>query len=282
MRIKPYIHGNNIEGKLKKEKIGKNRELLNEIKLKYGRWKENNEKITGTSKKDIFKKVELLNDYKNFIGQPKFKKEKGNIYGFTHQSKLHPTVIEEFLYYLFKDINKLKDGKIELGPARAYVDMSFSPHNIEELKTNPGVDIKQKDQDFAIGKGIFCIFQADKEGKKIKKNIFVPVAAIECKTYLDKTMFDGAAYAAERLKRGNPHSLYIVVTETNALDVSVNPKSTEIDEIFILRKQKSGQEPLNPIDAEIVWELFSFVNNHLEADWWNPEKATARGRLINF
>ena len=278
----PFIHGNNIERKLKTEKIEENIKLLREIKEKYDEWKGCNESITGTSKKDIFDRVKFLNEYKDFIDQSQFKKERGNTYGFTSQSKLHSTVIEEFLYYLFEGMPILSGKQLTLGPGKAYVDMSFSPKNIDEWEKNPGVDIKVKDQDFAIGKEIFCIFSSDKElHATIQKNILVPIVAIECKTYLDKTMLDGASYAAERLKRGNPYALYIVVTETNALDKSINPKHTRIDEIFVLRRQKSGQKPLKPIDAQLVWDLFNLVKDHLEKEWWNPEKATERGRLID-
>ena len=278
----PFIHGNNIDRKLKAEKVEENIKLLREIKERYNNWRGDNESIIGTSKENVFKRVELLNEYKDFIDQSKFKKERGNTYGFTSQSKLHSTVIEEFLYYLFEGMPILSGKKMALGPGKAYVDMSFSPKNIDEWEKNPGVDIKVKDQDFAIGKEIFCIFSSDGEmHDTVQKNILVPIVAIECKTYLDKTMLDGAAYAAERLKRGNPYALYIVVTETNALDKSVNPKHTQIDEIFVLRRQKSGQKPPNQIDAQLVWELFNLVKDHLEKEWWNPEKATERGRLID-
>ena len=278
----PFIHGNNIDRKLKVEKVEENIKLLREIKERYDNWKGDNESIIGTSKENVFKRVELLNEYKDFIDQSKFKKERGNTYGFTSQSKLHSTVIEEFLYYLFEGMPILSGKKMALGPGKAYVDMSFSPKNIDEWEKNPGVDIKVKDQDFAIGKEIFCIFSSDGEmHDTVQKNILVPIVAIECKTYLDKTMLDGAAYAAERLKRGNPYALYIVVTETNALDKSVNPKHTQIDEIFVLRRQKSGQKPPNQIDAQLVWELFNLVKDHLEKEWWDPEKATERGRLID-
>jgi len=63
--------------------------------------------------------------------------------------------------------------------------------------------------------------------------------------------------------------------------MSVNPKHTQIDEIFVLRRQKHKRKPLNPIDAQIVWELFNPVKDHLEKEWWTPEKATERGRLID-
>lgn len=278
-----YIHGKNIKTKLSTERNKVNIKLLKEIIPRYEKWRELNKKIIGISREDIYRRVELLNNYKNFIDQDKFRKERGRKYGFTFQSKLHSTVIEEFLYYLFKDIPILKNKAIALGPTKAYVDMSFSPRSLEHWKVNPGVDIKVKDQDFAIGKEIFCIFSSTKERKnKVEKTLLVPIIAIECKTYLDKTMLDGASYAAERLKRGNPYALYVVLTETNALDINVNPKHTQIDEIFILRKQKANERISKPIDKQIIWELFNFIKNHLEKEWWNPEKATKRGRLIHY
>lgn len=73
------IHGDNLEHKIKIEKQPENKKLLNEIKAKYSNWKEDNLKITGTTKEDIKKKVKLLNEYKMFIDQPKFKKVESHI-----------------------------------------------------------------------------------------------------------------------------------------------------------------------------------------------------------
>jgi hypothetical protein len=41
----------------------------------------------------------------------------------------------------------------------------------------------------------------------------IPAIAIECKTYLDKTMLQDASTAAEELKHRNPNAMYIVVAE---------------------------------------------------------------------
>ena len=121
------IHGDNLEHKIRMEKQPKNKKLLNEIKAKYSKWKEDNLKVTGTTKEDIKKKVKLLNEYKIFIDQSKFKKEAGNRYGFTSQSQLHSSVIEEFMYYLFKDIGKLTNKHIYWGRTQAYTNLYFAP-----------------------------------------------------------------------------------------------------------------------------------------------------------
>lgn len=276
-----YIHGQNLEGKLKNKKLSaKNRALAEEIYIKYKKWRDKNEKIAGMAKEDVYKKVDLLNEYKNFVNKPKFKKEKGRRYGFKPQDKLHPTILEEFCFYLFKDIETLKNGKLEMGPIRIYTDLGFSPLSLEKMKKDPGIDIGLKDQDFAIGKKVICIIKSN--SYKRETEIFIPIIAVECKTYLDKTMYDSAAGAAERLKKGNPYCLYIIITEYNAMREEINIKKTRIDQIYILRKQKSKARPMKLIDKNIVWEFFNYVKFHLKREWWNPKEATLKGKLANY
>ena len=45
----------------------------------------------------------------------------------------------------------------------------------------------------------------------------LPVVAIECKTYLDKTMLQDAATAADQLKVRDPNAMHIVVAERETL-----------------------------------------------------------------
>ncbi|RKY90693.1 Bpu10I family restriction endonuclease, partial [candidate division KSB1 bacterium] len=47
-----FIHGDNIENKIRTEKDSRNQELLEQIKERYIRWKNENLEITGTSKSD--------------------------------------------------------------------------------------------------------------------------------------------------------------------------------------------------------------------------------------
>ena len=92
----------------------------------------------------------------------------------------------------------------------------------------------------------------------------MPAVAIECKTYLDKTMFEGASTAGEQLKSRNPNAMYIIVAERLKLTESVNLKKYKVDQIYVLRKQRNtdreyrylaGYIP-NPIYPDVVWHLF--------------------------
>jgi hypothetical protein len=108
------------------------------------------------------------------------------------------SVIEEFLYLLFKDIsdliNDLNNELLFMGQANAYLDLSFAPKNLADFVANPGTYINQKNQDFIIYKKVNCVFRSRKNEEKIE--LIVPAGAIECKTYIPKTMFDQVAYEA--------------------------------------------------------------------------------------
>jgi len=219
--------------------------------------------------------VALLNNYSDYIN---------SISGhFKFQDKLGSSVIEEFLFLLLRDIPGLKkdldNGLLFMGQADAYLNLSFSPRNLKDFMSNPGVYINRKNQDFTISKKVNCVFKTNKNEERI--DLIVPAVAIESKAYIPKTMFDQAAYEAMRLKEGNPFALCIIVAEQNALSNDVNLKNTKIDEVFILRKQKRSKIR-KPIDHLVVRELYRFVKNYLNTDWFDNKKATERGKLINF
>ena len=106
-------HLNNINTKLKKAK-GKNKEYIDQIVEKYDQWIQKTNALKNKPDDQAVKeKVDALIEYKAFIDQPKFKKEKGKEYGWTSQSKLHSTVLEEFMCHLFKDLKIIQNNIFE-------------------------------------------------------------------------------------------------------------------------------------------------------------------------
>ena len=103
----------------------------------------------------------------------------------------------------------------------------------------------------------------------------MPAVAIECKTYLDKTMLESCSTTGEQLKRNNPNALYIVVAERLKLSEAVNLKNNKIDQIYILRKQKNTDREnrfldgyvANPIYDDVVYHLFNMIREYLSTDW---------------
>jgi len=270
------IHEDNLEHKIRKEKQPENKKLLDEIKAKYSKWNKDNLRITGTTEKDIKRKVKLLNEYKTFIDQPKFKKEAGNRYGFTSQSQLHSSVIEEFMYYLFKDISKLANKHIYWGRTQAYTNLYFAPPSIDVFEESSNIVINVKNQDFSISKEVVLKSRVLNNENWQENKIYVPIVSIECKTYLDKTMYEGSVSTAEKIKNGNPYCIFLIVTETYEVSLDVDPKYSSIDQIYVLRKESRD----NPIFDDVVWDLFQFVESHINSDWYNVKERRKRGKMI--
>jgi hypothetical protein len=271
-----FIHGDNIQNKLSGgETDRKKLALLREINTKYLTWKKECLSVVGDEKKDTDQLVSALNRYKNFIEQERFKKN------FNAQTKLHSTVLEEFIYYIFRLIPKIENS-MRLGSMEAYTNLFFAPKNLEALNSDCGVNIYTKDQDFAIAKTATII--ATPEGQKSEKRhtIQIPVVSVECKTYVDKTMYEGSVATAERIKQGNPYSRFIIVAEFYAVSLDVDPSHSKIDQIYVLRRQtnSSRKKTINPIDEGVVWRLYSDIKAHVCGEWSDMSQKVNSGLMI--
>ncbi len=104
----------------------------------------------------------------------------------------------------------------------------------------------------------------------------MPIVSIECKTYLDKTMYEGSVATAEKIKKGNLYCIFLIVTETYQVSLGVDPKYSLIDQIYVLRKDNWE----NPIYEDVVYDLFKFVESHINSDWYNVRERIKRGKMI--
>ena len=98
--------------------------------------------------------------------------------------------------------------------------------------------LREKDHDFAISRHLFiqASHQPDFQESVMAKTHIAYVAA-ECKTNLDKTMFQEAAATALDVKTAIPGAAYYLLCEW--LDMTpISASTTAIDEIIILRKAK--------------------------------------------
>lgn len=275
------IHEANLRQKLAKEKDKTNLQYLVEIKSEYDKWIAALQELDGlVDDESIGKRVALFNEYKDFIDQPKYKKEGGNKNGFTSQSKLHSTVLEEFICHLLAQIPCIAGKKLELGPSNAYSNAYFAPSNLEAFEEASGLTINTKNQDFAISKPVTLSAKLESSEVVQEQTLYVPVVSIECKTYLDKTMYEGAVATAEKIKRGNPYSLFLIVTETYEVSLDVDPAYSDIDQIYVLRKGSSASGGGNPIFGDVVLSLYKTVENHLTSNWKDIQKRLATGMLI--
>lgn len=288
-----FIHGQNLAQKEKhqaKYLDDRSRKLLQEIRLVYDTWKKDNTSLEGPNLKKspgdfslIKERVDLMTSYKDFIDQQTIAEH------FDSRSNLHSSVLEEFIYYLFRDLVSSFPGRPLIGKAATFKDLFFLPSGYREMVTQPSVKVERKDHDFIIGATVKASFVCDGEGKGEEFLFELPAVAIECKTYLDKTMLEGSSVAADQLKMRNPNSLYIVVAEWLKLTSSINLKKYKLDQIYVLRRQKNtdreyryGRDYLKrPIDADVVFRLYEQVRDHLSGAWGGGvEEGLERGWLI--
>jgi hypothetical protein len=316
----PLVHGSNLEQKENhrtKYRSSDSKRYLREIRIEYDKWHAKNMALAGPasipSKADesiIEKRVELLSVYKDFLDQQHYAE------AFDSRSNLHSSVLEEFLYYLFKELVNDFGKHALIGKSHTFKDIFFVPPRYSEMLKRPYGRIERKDHDFVIGATIEASLEASTPPEKdsspgeeqlilkeepetytevtvsgnTETHIFdIPAVAIECKTYLDKTMLEGSSRAAEDLKARNPNSLYIVVMEWIKLTSDVNLRKYKVDQIYVLRQQKNTDREYryaddyvkNPINPQVVWHLFNTVRRHLTADWTSGiEGGIQRGWLI--
>ena len=231
-------------------------------------------KVNGWSDSVIRKRVQLLNEYYNFIHNNQF----DNLY--SSQGKFRPTILEEFLFLLFKDFVETYQKRheatdqLESGSVKAYSNLYFKAKSFGDFISNPEMAVNEKDQDFAI----YRKFQLTVNNANTV-NLQVPAIAIEAKTFIDKTMLDGIIATAEKVKSGNPYSMFVAVTETYDVSLGVDPVYSRIDQIYVLRKTKRKAEWEN-IDTDVVLRMFHEIKDHLERPWSDVETRLEKEGVI--
>lgn len=273
------VHGNNITQKENlKEKYtdAESRQFIEEIRYQYELWKVANEKLVGPistihldDNNIINERVRLFSEYKKFLDQQKYAEK------FDSRGNLHSSVLEEFMYYLFRDLVFEFSELALIGKSHTFKDIFFNAPNYKEMVSKPYLKMEKKDHDFAIGVNINAKMSSAGNPSEEHHTFQIPAVAIECKTYLDKTMLEGSSTAAEQLKHRNPNAIYIVVAEWLKLTEQVNLRKYKVDQIYILRKQKNTDREyryaesykMNPIFEDVVQHLFNTVRTHLTTDW---------------
>lgn len=287
-------HRDKLLAAIKNPKAKADKPLLEEAFKQYAGWSDKLTKLTSKGDKRVEEMTSLLNEYKDFLevdliakkGSPFIKRQKG-------QMKLDNSIIEEFLIHLVCDdiLEGLPKG-IETGSQTAFMSFTFRPSTIDGLVKQPEIVLKQKDQDFTIGKSIYYQLSPDEKfDKKVTANgkLFLAVLAAEVKVNYDKTMFQECAGTASRLKQGCPLSKYYALVEY--LDMKPEDvRLTDIDNVFLLRKAKRlpfekrsifeevrDQHRDFPISSDVMKRFVKEIQDFISSTWYDPEQALNRG-----
>ena len=283
-------HASNILTKavnIHKDKITKAKKVLNMLIPQYIKYYNSLNKISSYDNSSIASRASILDNYYEFFDKEQIEKT------FDSRSKIRATILEEFTYLFLREkvytILKEKCGTnekyIHCGAVKAYSNLYITAKDIEGfVKEPPMPRINEKDQDYTIYCDMKVIISNELGTTSEEKYIHVPILAIENKTYLDKTMLEGAIATAEKLKSGNPYSTYIVVTETYAVANEVDPAYSRIDQIFVLRKckhEKNNRRP-QPISPDVLERLVKMVESRLTDTWADVEdRMQKQGEIIN-
>lgn len=271
-----YVHGKKLEAKAAADG-GPN--LAKALEY-YQEWKASSLATVGCEKKNVDTLVALLNAYKDAV-EPIFDGRSNSA-----QEVLQPSIIEEFMEYLFAPVASVIGDAGVRAPEKGYLDLVFHPKSIKTMLSSPEHTIRTKDHDFVIGSRIEMQLISPTSKETQRDRLVIPAVALECKRYLERNMLDECSGTAARVKAATPYCLYIVVAEYLKMD-DCRPELSKIDQIYILRKQRNSERLAvgfrpNPIDAELVWDLQQTVSRHLAKIWWNPEAGVKSGKMFNF
>ncbi|MGL5064905.1 MAG: Bpu10I family restriction endonuclease [Microcoleus sp.] len=214
------------------------KERLEEAMKKYHEWIAELESIERGQPDTVEKLVACTNTYKRFIELDLIFDSSDNfLYRQKGQLKLDNTILEEFLpQVVFRSLQGIDDS-FELGPRNTFSGLSFLS-SLGNLGQGGEPSIRTKDQDFILGKRLYLKSSFDPKFQNYKLiESHLGYVCAECKTNLDKTMFQEAVATSRDLKIAVPGSLYFLICEF--LDMTpMSIISTQIDDVLIVRKAK--------------------------------------------
>lgn len=271
------------------------RELLNNHKLpdedresvqaaieRYGEWVSAMDGITAEGDDKVRELIAQANSYKRFLElEVIWDSEADFLYRQRGQLKLDNSIIEEFLPRLVDPgiIPALAGKAYEAGPRTTFAAAYFVTTLATPAK-GAGLQIRRKDQDFTVSRAAYLQSSFDSEfpaADTVTHKIYLAFVAAECKTNLDKTMFQEAIATAHDLKVAVPGSRYYLVCEW--LDMTpISTGATDIDEVIILRGKR--------LASNVRSRFASSIARKEQRDWYasflndNPIRESPILRLV--
>jgi len=236
----PTPHLEKLTSALENEKLPtSDRPRLEATIARYQQWISSIRSITTTGPGAIRPLVALLQDYKLHVDVDViFNSPDDFLYRQKGQLKLDNSIIEEFLPHLIEKASSPALGEeMVIGPNSCFSAVFFTS-NLNHPGTGGGLGVRSKAQDFAVSRKLFLksSYQQNFSSSETHETFLAYVAA-ECKTNLDKTMFQEACATAHDVKTAVSGAKYFLLCEW--LDMTpLSTTGTDIDEVLVLRKAK--------------------------------------------
>ncbi|MFZ0166911.1 MAG: Bpu10I family restriction endonuclease [Trebonia sp.] len=243
-RARPTPHQSKLSELLSNTKVPAidNLRIANALQ-RYKQWIADMRQIDDTGETKVRKLVQLLNDYKRYVEIDLiWDSEADFLFRQRGQTKIDNSIIEEFLPWLV-DVNiipELSQVECFAGPASAFAAVYFSSTLVSSTPSAVGLRVRTKDQDFTLSRPTYIRASFDKTlaaAASDEQGFWLTYLAAECKTNLDKTMFQEAAATSHDLKIAVPAARYYLICEF--LDMTpISSAGTDIDEVLILRGKR--------------------------------------------
>jgi len=239
MPVFPTPHMDKLKALLRNPRLPTaDKPRVEEAVQRYNAWISELQRTKLGQKNSVRQLVEATNRYKTFIELDLiFDSPENFLYRQKGQLKLDNTILEEFLPQLVYRSLQLDNQTFEYGPRNTFAGLSFTS-SIVDSGRGGHPRLRTKDQDFVLGKRLYMMTSFDKDftqSEVIESHL--GYVCVECKTNLDKTMFQEAVATSRDLKIAVPSSLYFLVCEF--LDMTpVSITSTQIDDVLVVRKAK--------------------------------------------
>lgn len=211
---------------------------------RYEAWVEKMDGLSSRGDRKVTVLVDTLNEYYNFVELELIWGSQADfLFRQRGQLKLGSSIVEEFLPRLVDPsiIPALEGESLSTGPRRTFSG-AYLAASLSEDPRIAGFRFHTKDQDFTVGRRVHLRSSFDQRFLTDTTSIqetYIAYVAAECKTNLDKSMFQGAVSTARDLKNAVPGSRYYLLCEW--LDMTpISTLPTDIDEVIILRGRRMG------------------------------------------
>jgi len=212
----------------------------------YESWINSMIQLRSTGDAKVADLVDLLNEYKRSIELDLiWDSADAFLYRQKGQLKLDNSILEEWFPWLIDPaiMPELTHTSLAVGPAKAYAASHFQS-TLTNISEKPGLAIRSKDQDFAIGRPAYLrasFSKAFTPDTTDTRDTFIAYIAAELKTNLDKTMFQEASATSHDLTIAVPGSHYFLICEF--LDMTpISSAGTDITEVLVLRGKRVGSQ----------------------------------------
>lgn len=278
----PTPHLEKITKAIANEKMPKeDAEALEKAKTRYAEWIKRLDAVGGTGDTRLKELVDLYNEYRGWIDVDLiFDSERDFLYRQKGQLKLDNSVLEEFLPRLVTPelIPELKNLDVRIGPAYSFASAYFMS-SLATREPGGALAVRGKDQDFAISRPLYLRASHAKDFKEAAEvETSLAYVAAECKTNLDKTMFQEATATARDVKAAITGAKYFIICEW--LDMTpLSTAATDIDEVLILRGKRLSSNIRKYFDtSEKRKSKRDEYTTHLKT---NPARIEVFSRFVN-